>query len=298
MTTFLRGTLAAIALGLAPAHALQAQAWGTPPTAEQCAEWTAGLAAGGEAALNAVTYGYLPGCPAAAPAALEQAVRAARASADSAYLGQLAAVAGNVKDPAVFAAALEVAADGRASSRARVMGLLVAVAHLGSSQDIDELTRAQLFSEALPATGVCGFEAAATDPAIDNPLASDAERRAARVIDGILYAKGEPALVQNLARCARSSISIEIVPQVDVRMIKVDYVCGNRFRVQNHTGTSVTLAVSTTAANGTSVTEDHVIPAKGGWTQFDTPAAGSIQVAYDGTPVATVANTGRGCGGG
>jgi len=30
--------------------------------------------------------------------------------------------------------------------------------------------------------------------------------------------------------------------------VRVDYVCGNDFRVQNHTGTELTLRVATTAA--------------------------------------------------
>lgn len=296
MTLFLRGALAATVLCGLPFGELRAQVFGTPATAGDCAEWTAGLAAGGVAALNAVTYGNLPACPDPAPT-VSSAVRSARASADTAYLGRLAATAGEVKDVAVFAAALDVAADGRASDRARIMGLMIAVSHLGSSQDVSDVERPQLFTEALSATGVCGFEPAATFPTVDNPLAPDAERQAARVIDGILYAKGQSALVQNLARCARASISIDIPPQVDVRMIKLDYVCGNGFRVQNHTGATVTLAITTTAPDGTSQTEDHVIPAKGGWTHFTAPTAGPIQVTYDGTPVATVANPGRGCGG-
>jgi len=32
------------------------------------------------------------------------------------------------------------------------------------------------------------------------------------------------------------------------RGVRVDYVCGNDFRVQNHTGTELTLRVATTAA--------------------------------------------------
>lgn len=294
MNPFLRRALAAAALCAAPVFAPGAHA----QDSAQCQEWAAGLAMGGASAFDVLTYGNLSACPATAPAALAQAVRSARASGDTAYLGQLAAVAGDVRDPAVFSAALEVAADGRASNRARVMGLLVTVAHLGSSQEMMDVTRPQLFTEALSATDVCGFEAPDFKLSTDNPLAADAERQAARVIDRILYASGQPALVQNLARCARTSVSDAIPPQVDVSGIRVDYVCGNTFRVQNHTGATLTLAVTTTEADGTGVTEDHVMPAKGGWTHFTAPTAGPIQVTYDDTPVATVANPGRGCGGG
>ncbi len=298
MTVLLRGAAAAAALALVPAAALGAQGWGDPPTAAECQGWASDLAAGGAAALDAVTYGSLPGCPAVAPGALAGAIRAARSARDTTYLGRLAGVSAQVRDPAVFAAALEVVGDGRASSESRVMGLLVAVSSLGGSQYMPGHPVPQLFAEALPASGVCGFAAGESGVAIDNPLAADADRQAARVIDAILYGSGEPALVQNLARCARSTVGSEIPPQVDVAAIKVDYVCGNTFRVQNHSGADVTLTITTTAPDGTSQAEDHVVPAKGGWTQLDTPVAGTVQVTYDGTPVATVANTGRGCGGG
>ena len=297
MTVLFRGALVAAALALAPAAALGAQGWGDPPTAAECQEWTSGLAAGGAAALEAVTYGRLSSCTEAAPGALAGAIRAARPARDTAYLGRLAGVAAQVRDPAVLAAALEVAGDGRAGSEARVMGLLVTVSSLGGSQSVSGYTRPQLFTQALPATGLCGFAIEGSGAVIDNPLAPDAERQTARVMDGILYG-AEPALVQNLARCARSAVASEIPPQVDVAKIRVDYVCGNTFRVQNHTGADLVLAVTTTDAAGTSETEDIGIPAKGGWTQFDAPLTGPIQVAYDGTPVITVPNPGRGCGGG
>jgi hypothetical protein len=291
----MRGALAAAALALMPAASLRAQGYPTP-TAAQCEAWAAGLAAGGQAALDAVTYGNIPLCTGAAPGALAGAIRGARTARDTAYLGGLAGAAGQVNDPAVFAAALEVAGDGRASNESRVMGLLVVGSSLGSSQYVRGYTRPQLFTQALPADGVCAFAVAAGGKEIDNPLPADADRQAARVIDGILYG-GDPALVQGLARCARSVIAA-IPPQVNVSGIRVDYVCGNTFRVQNHTGAELTLTVTTTAPDGSSAAEDHVVPAKGGWTAFDTPFAGAIQVTYDGTPVLTVANAGRGCGGG
>ena len=297
MTFIMRRALAAAVLAFAPAAALSAQAWREPPTTTECEEWAAGLAAGGQAARDAVTYGNLPACPSVAPGALAGAIRAARSARDATYLGSLAAAAGQVKDPAVFAAALEVVGDGRASNESRVMGLLVTASSLGSGQEVSGYTHAQLFTQALPADGVCGFAIVAGSVAINNPLAPDAERQAARVIDGILYASGQPALVQNLARCARSVAGAATPPQVDVSKIRVDYVCGNAFRVQNHTGAEIMLTVTTTASDGTSEAEDHVVPAKGGWTQFDAPLAGPIQVTYDGTPVVTVANAGRRCSG-
>jgi hypothetical protein len=296
-TFFSRAALAAAALLMVPACALRAQGWVDPPTSAECQAWTQDLAAGGEAAMDVVAYGNLAGCTEAAPGALAGAIRAARASRDTAYLGALAVVSGQVRDPAVFGAALEVTADGRASDESRVMGLLVIGSSLGSSQYVPGYTRPQLFTGALPATGVCGFAAGDGGPVLDNGIPADAERQAARVIDAIRFGGGGSALVQSLARCARSFVDPDIPPQVDVSGVRVDYVCGNDFRVQNHTGTELTLRVATTAADGSIDAEDLVFPAIGGWTPFTAAASGTVQVSYDGQPVATVANAGRRCGG-
>jgi hypothetical protein len=297
MNTVFRGALAAIVVCVMPACALTAQGWTRPGTPDECEQWSAGLAAGGQRALDVVTYGNIAGCPATAPGALAEAIRGARASRDTAYLGRLAAAAGQVRDPEVFGAALEVAADGRASDRSRVAALLVTIGHLGSSQYVSGRTRPQLFTDALPASGICGFEIGAGGPVIDNPIPGDVERRAVRVFDGIVYSNGQPALVQNLARCARSVVGREVPPQVDTGLIKLDYVCGNRFRVQNHTGAAITLTIRTVTADGLSDTEDVTVPAIGGWTSFTTPIAGTVQLSYDGEQLATVPNSGRRCGG-
>ncbi len=191
-----------------------------PPSAEECQRWATALNGG-------VLTGWLPYCPALAPSAFAAAVRAARAVTDTAYLSGLAARAGDVRDLRIFDAALEVAADGRASDRARILGLLITVSQLGSSQDIvfHSIARSELFTQVLPAEGMCGFGPASSDGiAFDNGLPDDANRRAARVIDGIRFANGTSTLLRNFARCARSAVGRDIPPQVDVSQIRLDYV--------------------------------------------------------------------------
>jgi hypothetical protein len=85
---------------------------------------------------------------------------------------------------------------------------------------------------------------------------------------------------------------------VDLTSVKVDYVCGNEFRVQNHSGAALTLAVETTRPGGGTRTDYFTFPAIGGWTAFTVADPGPIRVTHDGQPVGTVANTGRRCGGG
>jgi hypothetical protein len=266
---------------------------GGPPSAAQCSEWLAGLAAGGATALEAVTYGNAPACPGAAPV-LAQAVRGARALSDTAYLGRLASAAGEVRDIGIFTAALEIADDGAAANAGRVMALMVTVAQLGSGQDLEGYTRPELFTQPVSASVGCGFALASEAFTADHGLPADADRRAARVIDRIVRER-EPALVQNLARCARTSIAADVPLQVDVAKVKVDYVCGSEYRVQNHSGSTLLLNLAVTGNDGVTRTSAVSAPGIGGWTRFVAPATGTLQMTYDGQPVATVANGGRRC---
>lgn len=295
MRSMTRALLAIIALIVGSAVSpLHAQGLGTPPTAAQCEAWARDLAAGGPNAQNALTYGSIADCPDEGPA-LAAAVRSARSVEDTTYLSLLAGQASRFRDPAVFDAALTILADRNASPRARVMSLMVTAGQLGSSPEVQGMTPPEVFTRAVTVSPGCGFTVAtASQIAVDHALPADHERRAARVIDGIRYANGEPTLVQNLARCSRSLISTEIPPQVDVSKIRLDYVCGNSFRIQNHTPEF--LILSYTVA-GIGEAEDVTARSGGGWTSFTTDTTGTVKLTYDGQVVATVANTGKSCGG-
>lgn len=268
-----------------------------PPSAEECHRWATALNGG-------VLTGWLAYCPELAPSAFAAAVRAARLLTDTAYLSGLAARAGDVRDLRIFDAALEVAADGRASDRARIMSLLITVSQLGSSQDVafHSIARSALFTQVLPAEGMCGFGPASRDGvAFDNGLPDDANRRAARVIDGIRFANGTSALLRNFARCARSAVGRDIPPQVDVSQIRLDYVCGTEFRIQNHTGVWLDMSYVVKDASGATVDAASVAPpAKGGWTHFETSSRvtlGTLYLNYDGVQIAAAQATGKPCGG-
>jgi hypothetical protein len=221
-----RCALAIVVLGVFAAGPAGAQRLGESATSTECDAWRSQILAGGAAALEVLTYGNVPACPSMAPEVLASAIRAARPTRDTAYLGRLAGVAGDVRHELVFSAALEVASDKSASTPSRVMSLLVAVAQLGSGEDIPGSTRPQLFTQTLPSAGVCGFGIAGSAALIDAPLPGDAERLAARTIDAIRYDAGEPALLRSLARCARSVISNDIPPQADVTKINAGTYTG------------------------------------------------------------------------
>lgn len=276
------------------AVALGAQGLAPPPSTEECQGWVQDLGAGGARALDALTYGWLGGCPTVAAPALAGAIRNARSAQDTVYLGRLAAQAANVRDPQVLDAALALAGDRTASDRARVTAILVLLGQRGSGLTVGDTPLPALFTEKLPATGTCGFNVATGGFAIENPLPDDHVRRIARVLDGIRYQNGESALLRNLARCARTGTLSEVPPQVDVSRIRLAYVCENRFRIQNHTPEF--LVLSYTVA-GTGESWDVTARSGGGWTDFTADSAGTVQLTYDGQVVATAANTSKSCGG-
>jgi hypothetical protein len=226
--------LAALLLSAAPAVA-HAQRLGPPPTIAQCGEWKAGLAAGGARALYALDHGWPAGC-ADAPGILVPALRSARLVSDVDYLYALTVQAADVRDASIFAAALALAEDSGATTKARAAAVLVTIAQLGSSIDFHQLSRGALLTDPLPATGLCGPRIAGSHGPIERtPLPSDAERRAARVIDRLTYGAGTPALLRNLARCSRTGFGADIPPQVDLGGVSLEYVCGTTFRIHNPT---------------------------------------------------------------
>jgi len=190
-----------------------AQRFGPDPSAEECQQWAAALEAGGAEAVDVLRRGVIPLCPAVAPSALTKALRVARSSTDTAYLRPLALDAGSVVDPAVFRAALDLAADRGSTDRARITALLVVVAHLGRAQDVPGWTVADFLTREVPADEFCLFGPAYShQTAIDNGLPNDYEREAARVIDSILHRNGESRFVRSFARCARSAVGPDIPP--------------------------------------------------------------------------------------
>ncbi len=202
-------------------------------------------------------------------------------------------------DARVVDAGLTLAADRRAPDHASVLGILVLVGQLGASPSLPGVPMGDLFTARRLSVGpICGFQISIGGPGVENPLPVDYERRIARVIDGIMYAKGEPDLLQDLARCARSSVDPDIPPQVDVSKIRLDHVCGNKFRIQNHTPAYLVLSYVVVAPDGSIAEEaDVTAPAISGWTSFTVGAAGTVRLTYDGQLVATAANIGQSCGG-
>jgi len=103
------------------------------PPPERCSMWSTAIAAGGRAALAALTEGWIGGCTAEAPAVVSAAIAAARTSRDTVYLHALGRQAQDVRDVAVFTAALTLAGDTHATEPSRVMAVMTIAARRESA---------------------------------------------------------------------------------------------------------------------------------------------------------------------
>lgn len=252
--------------------------------------WTQQISSGGASARDALATGWIAGCP-TAPQVLASAIRAASTSSDTVLLSGLVFQTSDARDEAIFRGLLEVAADRRATPAARTMAILAGAAQLGYGTDVPGRSLADLFTTTPAPTPPClGHRYHA--PVLQNPLAGDPPRRYAAVLDGILAGSGSDH-VRAVASCVRGMIGVPT--QVDISRLRVDYVCGNRFRVQNHTGTNLELDYVVEGGDP----EGWIIhaPAVGRWTEFDVDEAGTLHVSYDGRAIASIRNQGKRCPG-
>ncbi|HEX7091537.1 MAG TPA: hypothetical protein VF192_15460 [Longimicrobiales bacterium] len=263
----------------APAAAL-AQGLRPRPSEADCATWREDLAAGDSAALHAVTYGWLAACDDVGAIALADAIRAAGAERDTAYLFRLATQAAQIRDARVFDAAIGLAEERGASVPARAAAILILTAQLGSGWDYPGVSGAELLTQPLPGNDLCGPGTSSPGFATDNGLPADHRRRAAAVLDAIAQ-HGHP-LLRNLARCSRAAVGAGIPPQIDVSRVRLRNVCGTTFRVHNNTPEFLVFSYTVV---GTDETRDLPIQAHD-HAEFTTTNEGTVQLLYDGRVIA------------
>lgn len=254
------------------------------PSAEKCAQWQQGLAAGGEAALHALAFGWLAACDVGA-VALADAIRASTTEQGTAFLFELATEAAQIRDERVLDAALEVAAAQRASRPARAAAILVLVAQVGSGWDYPSGTGSALLTEPLPREGLCGPGLFSPTFATDNGLPPDHRRLIAVVLDQIAGQGGHP-LLRNLARCSRPVLGLGIPPQIDVSKVTLRNVCGTTFRVHNNTPEFLIFSFSVV---GAAERGDLAIEARKR-SEFTTTQEGTVQLLYDDRVIQTASS--------
>lgn len=290
----LRSIAAALAVTLhAGASTVGAQSLGGPPSAENCVRWGSALAAGRDSALGALNMGWFGGCRDVGPRALAAALERAGSETDTTYLSALSARAGTLTHPAILSAALRLASDRAASVEARAAGLLVLSGEFGHGMDINGRAGGTLLTVALPEPGACfvGLRVVSPDPPATAALPSDAPRQAAVVVDRIRTDASEPTLLRTLARCVRPAVARGVPPQVDVSGVRLNYACGDWFRIHNPTGEPLTF---TFAAEKTGERHNIIVP-PGGERQFAIAAPSTVRLYFDGRLIQTTTHGGTTC---
>ena len=277
------------AIGPAP---LAAQVGRVHHSDAECAEWSRALAAGGESARHALDYADLPGCPDVGPRALAAALRDARAETDTTYLLRLTAQAGNLGHPAILAAALQLAGDRSATTEARATAMLILAGELGYGMDVAGRSGGEVLVVPLPDQKPCYLNArvAGLPPAAAAAQSADAPRRVAVVLDHLRTDASEPVLLRNLARCLRVTVR-GVPPQIDVSGVRLEYVCGNWFRIGNPTAEALTFTYVAERAG-----ERHIVGVRPrGEFSIATETPSAMKLYYDGRLIQTAENRGTTC---
>jgi hypothetical protein len=260
---------------------------GSPPSSKECAAAAAALSAG---ARDGAGWERLPECGALGGRALATAFRSARNETDTDYLGHLYGAMAALRDPHVFASALEVMQDPGASSAARATAILVAVAqhHRGWGLPLQVS-----FADAVTASPgeSCRIVAVAGDPEYRSAtsLPADYVQQLGKALDRVVADASTPPLVRSFAGCGRRAIVGALAASVPTSAIRLSYVCGNRFRATNRSSEPINVSYE---VSGTKDRRDFTI-APQGETTFTTERRGLTRLFYQGKVVQTISNAGK-----
>jgi hypothetical protein len=261
---------------------------GPPPTAAECDSAAASLTSGNR---DAVAWSWLGRCGSVGGNALGAALLAARSEMDAEYLMALYGPTSVNRDPAILAAAAQVAADKAATASARITAILVLVGQMN-----DALAP----SLTLSTSDLLGTPIGTTCPLMPTfpagyvsrqPLQPDSLQLFAGTLDQIRQDAIDNQMVREWASCARNKLSLTIPIMVNHSLIRLSYVCGSRFRVENLSHEWIQVAYRV----------DHT-DEKAGFTVgpgaerlFTTLGTGTVRLIYMGHGIATAANGGTPC---
>jgi len=262
---------------------------GPPPTASECQASARALAGG---ARDGTGWESLPGCGKTGGVALARAFDGARFETDAAYLQRLYGAMASLRDPAVFATALSVMQDLAASAPARATAILIAVAQHDNALS---LPLNLSFTDVISPVGSARCRLVPTSDASyrsSSPLPADYRQQLGKAILRVDGSPDTPDLVRSFVQCARPALTAVIADAVPTSEVRLTYVCGNRFRVENQSTESVKVSWK---VSGTRDRADLVVPSKGEST-FTTEKRGPTSLYYRGKLVGTAANGGQACG--
>jgi hypothetical protein len=125
----------------------------------------------------------------------------------------------------------------------------------------------------------------------DSPLPSDYLQQLGRAILQLKASPATPDLVRSFIECVRPVTLGAVADAVPTSAIRLSYVCGNRYRVENQSTESVKVSW---AVSGTRTKAQILVPAKGANT-FRTQQRGPTTLYYQDKVVQTEPNGGRPC---
>lgn len=264
---------------------VNAQKHGPPPTSGDCTSYASAVSSGSR---DWGQWGRIAACGTVGGNALAAALQAAVAETDTLYLGPFLSVLYLIRDSAVTRVARNVALNSSASVQARTMALAAGLAQYDNS-----MIAGPGFGPMLAATesncpvspfGIGHFYESTT-------VSQGSAVLAAAVLDSVYYSSAPtPAPLRSFARCLRIMLTDVAPLRVPNSAITLEYVCGNRFKVQNSGREYATVGYGT--PNGALV--NMTVP-PGGAQRFTTSRVQNIQLSYFGVVIRTASNAGTIC---
>jgi hypothetical protein len=257
------------------------------PSSSECQAAAAALAGGARGA----EWESLPGCGKVGGRALARALEAARHETDAAYLDRLYGNMASIKDPAVFAASLAVMQDPAASPEARATAILVAVAQHDNALSLPVTVS---LKDLLGGTATSQCRLVPTSHASyrsSSPLPADYLQQLGKAMLQLKASADTPDLVRNFIECVRPATLAAVADAVPTSAIRLSYVCGNRYRVENQSTepVKVSWAVSGIRAKG------QILVPPGGAKTFTAQQRGPTTLYYRGKEVQTEPNGAQPC---
>jgi hypothetical protein len=212
---------------------------------------------------------------------------------DTAYLAQLYGTMARLRDSAIFQTALEMMLDSGATNQARGTAILTAVSQhaFRISLPLDRSFGDVVTGSSGEECRFVGIHHHAHQHQSPSPLPADYVQRFGAAIDRLLDAGSTPAVVRDLAGCARRVIGGILAKSVPLSSISLEYVCGDRFRVRNRSREWIQVSltgVGTPHRRSFPVPPDSSVLHRAVWPD-------STRLHYEGKLVQTVPNGGKVC---
>ena len=263
----------------------QAQLYATPATATECNAAISALKAKTPPAPGSDAWWVATRCGATGGSALASAATKLAATADTAQLRDAELALGDIRDAAVFQSVKSLATNTSATTPARIMALRVLLAqHTGSLHLPTPIRLSPDGQRCVPE--IIARDATYSGASLPVEHAQQAFAAAKQVANS-----SAPADVRLVARCVKEAYAAFVPPDVNPSLLRLTYVCGNKFRVQNPNADWADVRYD---VEGTDDSGEHEVPPNGEIT-IETVKKGTTRLYYNGQLVQSLSNGGTTC---